>query len=131
MSDKKEFTMVEEFTMWLKAGKGGQYLSGKTPDGTTLIGFINGKKKNPKEPDMRIYKRDKDGKAEKEEFTSLWVNESKNGKKYLTGKLGDKRIVGFIYEGVKPDGKKPYFSVYESDSTPKPQEQVKAEDIPF
>ena len=79
---KKEFTMEQLFTMWLKKGKTGtQYLSGVDAAGNRLVGFFNGKKQNPKEPDVRIYHVDEEGKAEKDEFTSLWVNISKNDKK--------------------------------------------------
>lgn len=135
--EKKEFNMKEVFTMWLKKNdKGNQYLSGKTPDGLRLVGFFNGKKKNPKEPDVRIYEVDADGKRKEEELTSLWVNISKNDKKYLSGKVGEMRVVGFINSKAEPNGKRPYFSCYESDSTPKAQEVAKPEpqeeiDLPF
>lgn len=135
--EKKEFNMKEVFTMWLKKNeKGTQYLSGKTPDGLRLVGFFNGKKKNPKEPDVRIYEVDKDGKLSEKELTSLWVNVSKKDKKYLSGKVGDMRVVGFINTKAEANGKRPYFSVYESDSTPKPQEEkwvepVEEIDLPF
>ena len=134
---EKKFEMKEKFAMWLKKNeKGTQFLSGRTPDGLRLIGFFNGKKKNPKEPDVRIYEVDKDGKRKDEELCSLWVNVSKNDKKYLSGKIGDMRIVGFINEKAEPNGKIPYFFVYESESTPKPQEEKFVEpaeeiDLPF
>lgn len=127
---EKKFEMKEVFTMWLKKNdKGTQYLSGKTPDGLRLVGFFNGKKKNPKEPDVRIYEIDKDGNMKKEELTSLWVNVSKNDKKYLSGKVGDMKIVGFINSKGEENGKYPYFSVYESESTPKPKEEA-CPDVP-
>lgn len=122
---EKKFEMKEVLTMWLKKNdKGTHYLSGKTPDGLRLVGFFNGKKKNPKEPDVRIYEVDKDGNMKKEELTSLWVNISKNDKKYLSGKIGDMKVVGFIRKDAEPNGKKPYFSVYESESTPAPKEEA-------
>ena len=115
---KKEFKMEQVFAMWKQKSKSGQeYFTGKAFGKKKLVGFYNGKKKNPKEPDIRIYGVDKEGKADKEEFISLWVNVSKNGKKYLTGKLNDKKVVGFINE--KGNEKAPYFSCYYSESAPK------------
>ncbi len=134
---KKEFTMKEVFTMWLKSTKDGKntYLSGQTPAKERLVGFINSYKKNPKEPDIRIYKVDAEGKAEKEEYTSLWVNVSKNGKKYISGKIGDIRVVGFISAKGGVDTKIPYFSIYESEEKAAEEtlEQVEIEtaDVPF
>lgn len=116
---KKEFKMEQAFALWKNTSKSGsEYFTGS--DGKTkLVAFYNGKKKNPKEPDLRVYAQDKDGKAEKDELVSLWVNVSKNGKKYLSGKLGEKRLVGFINENAKE--KQPYVSVYFSDEQEKPQ----------
>lgn len=125
--EKKEFNLKEVFTMWLKKNdKGNQYLSGKTPDGLRLVGFFNGKKKNPKEPDVRIYELNAEGKMSEKELISLWVNVSKNNKKYLSGKIGECRVVGFINSAAEPNGKRPYFSVYES----KPQEQEQKSEQP-
>ena len=112
-AQKQEFTMEQAFAMWRKTSKAGKpYFTGKTKD-AYLVGFYNGKKQNPKEPDIRIYEQDKDGNTSKEEYVSLWCNVSKNGKKYLSGKIGEKRVVGFINE--KADGNRPYFSVYYSE----------------
>ena len=131
--EKKEFKMTQVFAMWLKESKDGlKYLSGKTEDGQFLTGFFNGKKQNPKEPDVRIYFSGEQGEKLKE-YTSLWVNVSKNDKKYLSGKVGEMRVVGFINDKVEAGGKRPYFSVYESDSTPeaKQEEVVLPSDLPF
>lgn len=131
-TNTREFTKNPIFTAWLNVSqKGGQYISGRTPEGEKLTGFINGKKKNPKEPDMRFYKPTAEGLGD--EVFSLWVNVSKNGKKYLTGKINGNRVVGFINTKATPGGKIPYFNVYESDSEPKaaepaPQEEM---DLPF
>ncbi len=115
-ASKKEFNLTPVFTMWIYKGKnGGQYLSGKTEDGRKLKGFFNGKKKNPKEPDIRIYKQLDKGVLEKEEFISLWVKDSKAGKKFVSGKLGEKWVVGFFNSKAHVDGIYPYFSVYFSD----------------
>ena len=103
---KKEMKMEQVFALWKQTSKGGnEYFTGS--DGKTkLVAFYNGKKKNPKEPDLRVYAVDKDGKAEEKELVSLWCNVSKSGKKFLTGKLEDKRLVGFINE--KANGENVY-----------------------
>lgn len=113
---KKEFKMKEVFTLWLnKNNKGTQYLTGKTPDGLRLVGFFNGKKKNPKEPDVRIYQTDDKGNIVNDVEVALWVNISKNDKKYLSGKIEDMRVVGFINSKSEPNSKIPYITVYESE----------------
>lgn len=133
---KKEFNMEQAFAMWKQKSKSGtDYFTGTAFDKKKLVGFYNGKKKNPKEPDIRIYGIDGEGKAESEEFVSLWVNVSKSGKKYLSGKLDKKKIVGFINDKSK-NAKAPYFSCYYSESTPKKQEEeaftdASSEEVPF
>lgn len=114
---KKEFNLTPVLTMWIYKGKNGvKYLSGKTEDNAKLKGFFNGKKKNPKEPDIRIYKQLDKGVLEKDEFISLWVKVSKGGKKYLSGKLGDKWVTGFFNSKAEIGGIIPYFTIYFSDS---------------
>ena len=114
---KKEFTMEQAFALWKNKGKDGKvYFTGGD-----LIAFYNTMKKNPKEPDLRIYKKAPKGEKLGEELTSLWCNVSKAGKKYLTGKYNDKKVVCFINE--KANEKQPYISAYYSDSKP-PVEQT-------
>ena len=137
---KKQFEMEQAFAMWKKKSESGStYFTGSSATGERLIGFYNGKKKNPKEPDVRIYYYVKGGKLE-QEFCSMWVNLSKNEKKYLSGKMSNnKKVVGFINE--KATEKQPYFSVYFSEGEPKAkevveqqefnEEAVKIEDLPF
>lgn len=121
----KEFNLTPVLTMWCKKGnKGVKYLSGKTEDGVYLKGFFNGKKKNPKEPDIRIY-TDVKGELSKDEFISLWVNVSKGGKNYISGKLGDEWVTGFFNSKAEVNSKKPYFTVYFSHSDDK-NENVEA-----
>lgn len=111
----KNFEKTQLFTMWLKSTKDKKntFLSGQMANKERLVGFINGMKKNPNEPDMRIYKVDAEGKAEKESFASLWVNLSKADKKYISGVCGDVKLVGFFGKGGVDD-KIPYFTIYES-----------------
>lgn len=118
---KKEFTLEQVFAMWKKTSKNGNtYFSGKL-GGEWLTGFYNTNKKNPKEPDIRIYKQE----DMEHEFVSLWCNATKNGKKILSGKLGDKKLVGFI--NAKASEKQPYSSVYYSDDAPKKAGTVKTD----
>lgn len=132
--NKKEFTMKQVFAMWQKKSKTGSiFFTGKNEAGERLVGFYNGKKQNPKEPDVRIYKVDEEGKAVKDAYCSLWANTSKKEKQYLTGKIENVRVVGFINSGAKVDDKRPYFSVYESEAMPQPMEEKKVEpaEAPF
>jgi uncharacterized protein (DUF736 family) len=134
---KKEFTMEQVVALWKKESKNGNpYFSGVAyPDEVYVTGFFNTNKKNPKEPDLRIYLNTKDG-IEKEEWLSLWCNVSANGKKYLTGKLGKKRVVGFINE--KDNSKAPYVRVYFSEdrqqkieTAEEPKEVKETQKAPF
>ena len=112
----KKATLEQVFALWRRTSKAGKsYFTGKVTigeNGKQLRAFFNTDKKNPKEPDLLIYEYT-DNKISKEEFCSMWCNATNNGKKYLTGKLGEKRIVGFIYNG--DNEKAPYLSVYYSD----------------
>lgn len=125
---KQEFNMKQAFALWIQKSKAGtQYLSGKSDDGQRLVGFFNGKKQNPKEPDIRIYTVNEDGKTSEEAYTSLWANVSKNEKTYFSGKLGETRLVGFVNKKAKIGGKVPYISVYESDAAIKQKEEKKTD----
>lgn len=136
--EKKEFKLEQVFAMWKNQSKAGKtFFSGKHGD-VKLMGFYNTTKKNPKEPDIRVYELNQDGDLTDDVFISLWCNVTANGKKYLSGKLGDKRVVGFI--NTNATEKQPYFSVYYSDDTKKPEkkengsdfvEAPKEEDLPF
>lgn len=114
-TEKKKLQGV--FALWKRKSKDGKktYFTGQTEDKKNqLTAFYNLDKKNLKEPDMRIYIRDDEGNLSKEPYASLWVNATKNGKKkYLTGKLEGKRVVGFIREDATE--KQPYISVYFSE----------------
>lgn len=136
---KKEFTLKEVFPMWKRAGKEGKqpYFTGKY-NGADLRGFYNTKKANPKEPDIRIYKLDGNKKLEKDPILSLWANVTQN-KRYLSGKLGDQRVVGFINLTANEENKRPYFTIYFSDDQgvkkedpkPKYEEVDPMDELPF
>ena len=110
--EKKE--LKECLVLWLGESKNNtKYLTGFVSEdpNVKVVGFFNGNKKNPNEPDIRIYVK-ADEKIETE-IASLWVTEGKNKKdyRYLTGKDDDKnRLVGFY--GNEKDTKKPYIKVY-------------------
>lgn len=112
--------------LWKRKSKDGKkvYFSGCTEDRKTqLTGFYNTEKKNMKEPDLRIFTRDEEGKLSPEPFVSLWCNSTKKGKKILSGKIDGKRVVGFINE--KGSEKAPYISVYWSDESEAPKTEEK------
>lgn len=124
---KKEFNLEQAITLWIYKGKkGGKYLSGKAQyDGFKVKGFFNKEKKNPKEPDIRIYISADNGDLSKEEYCSLWCNVSEaSGKKYLSGKLGEDCVVGFFNDKAEIGGTIPYINVYFSED--EQDEQVKA-----
>ena len=123
---KQEFKMEQAFAMWKKKLKSGKfYFTGKDHEGKYLVGFFNTMKKNPKEPDVRIYLQAKEG-EEMQDYCSMWAHVSKNDKSYLSGKLDGKKVVGFINKDA--DEKHPYFSVYFSDSAPQPQAEAKPQE---
>lgn len=108
--------LEEAFVLWRNEAKsGGSYLRGYTPEkvlgGVGLVGYFNSKKRNPKEPDIRVYTLDSEGKQDKE-VCSLWENVSKAGNQYLTGTTDDKeKIIGF-YENYDKESNRPYIKAY-------------------
>lgn len=130
----KEFKLNQVLALWKKTSKSGNtFFTGKAGD-DNVVGFYNGKKKNPKEPDLRVYKVDSEGKAEKEEMISLWAKVSKKGTKYLSGKLGDKFITGFIR--TSDNERAPYITVYfseelNSDSEGAENQETTDDGVPF
>ena len=107
--------LEEAFVLWRNEAKSGaSYLKGHTPEkvlgGIGLVAYFNSKKRNPKEPDIRVYSLDSEGKQDKE-VCSLWENVSKNGNRYLTGTTDDKeKIIGF-YNDTK-ESNRPYIRSY-------------------
>ena len=75
--EKKEFDLKEAFVLWKNVAKSGkEYLSGfvNNEEKTKLKGFFNTDKKNPKEPDIRVYTEVNDKLVE---VASLWTNVDK------------------------------------------------------
>lgn len=105
---EKSKKLEQAFALWKhKAKSGSAYFTGGTRE-NPIIAYYNTKKKNPKEPDLRVYKLIENEIGD--EICSLWVNSNDNGKQWLTGKFNDKKVVGFIYKG--DNEKRPYISVY-------------------
>lgn len=122
--------------LWKKTSENGKkYLANN--DG--LIGYYNTNKKNPKEPDLRVFV--KLG-SENLELASLWCNVSeKTGNKYLSGKLIDgTKLIGF-FNKVEEGSKKPNVLIYLNESEgsevvePKPTTtegtKIQDDDLPF
>ena len=108
----------EIIALWRKTSKAGKtYFSGKDNTGVELTGFYNINKDNDKAPVLKVYERDDIN----NEVLAMWLNTSKSGIKYLTGKYNGVRVVGFIND--KP--KAPYIKIYESENRAKPTDKPK------
>lgn len=113
-NDKERTELVESFVLWIHKSKSGiEYLTGNLSEklgSTKLVGYFNTNKKNPKEPDIRVYTLDPEGNQDKE-IASLWNQISKNDNQYLTGTSDEKeRLVGFYNNDDKHNT--PYIRVY-------------------
>lgn len=106
--------LTEAFALWLHKSKAdNEYLSGLTTaenGDARLVGYFNTNKKNPKEPDIRVYSLNDEGNQDLE-IADLWENVSKQDTRYLSGTTNDKeKLVGFY--GDKKEEKRPYIRVY-------------------
>ena len=125
--ETKEYKMKQVFALWKSESKAGTtYFEGKY-EGDAIRGFYNTQKKNPNEPDLRVYALDGEGKLCKEELLSLWCNATESGKKYLSGKFGGKRVVGFINTKATAENKQPYISIYWSED--RVEQETKKEEV--
>ena len=128
-TEVKTFNLERVCTLWINSSKDkkSKYLSGRTAEGVKITGFFNSKdRQNPKEPDIRLsYKKylDDGKKGSEAEYCALWCNATKNGKKYLSGKVDGKRVVGFINSKAEVDGVKPYINLYYSDDQAEPKKE--------
>lgn len=107
--------LKESFVLWKNiSSKNNEYLSGIATDDPSntfkLIGYFNTNKKNPKEPDIRIYSLNDEGKQDSE-VASLWESVSKNNNRYLTGTTNEKEHLIAFY-GNTEDEKRPYIKAY-------------------
>ena len=56
MARRNNKQIEELLSLWEQESKDGmEYLSGVTKDGKRVVAFYNDKKKNKKEPDIRVY----------------------------------------------------------------------------
>ena len=109
---KEKFDLQECFTLWLNTSKeGNKYLSGYDFNKNRIIGFYNNKV-NDKQPSIRIFGVDEEGKTTKEEIITLWDTTFKtSGKDGLSGYTNEKeRIIAFY--GDENDTKHPYIRGY-------------------
>lgn len=112
-----EFSLKESFVLWKEKSKSGSdYLKGNILENSIrIVGFYNTNKKNPKEPDIRIYSVNDEEKVDKE-VCDLWETVSKNEKRYLTGSTDDKeRIIAFYNDKQNEEGTRPYIRAYYKD----------------
>lgn len=121
---KQEVQLKEAFVLWKKTAKSGKdYLNGffVNEDGNKeyLTGFFNTNKKNPKEPDIRVYTSVAEG-EESVEVASLWEYISKNEKRYLSGMTNEKEKLVAFYGKTE---KAPYIRAYFREET--------TDDLPF
>ena len=104
------------FALWKQKSKDGKttYFTGKANTGISLRAFYNTKKKNPNEPDLRIYTY-VDGETSKENVGAMWCNASKkdNTKKYLSGTFDGVKVIAFF--NSTDNEKAPYITAYVSE----------------
>lgn len=111
---KGEFDLKESFVLWKEKAKSGtDYLKGNILENSCrLVGYFNTNKKNPKEPDIRVYSVNDEGKQDKE-VCDLWETVSKNEKRYLTGITDDKeKIIAFYTGEQNKENTRPYIRAY-------------------
>ena len=109
----KKSDLEEAFALWENKKGNTTYYTGKTSgeDPVRIVAFINDAKKNPKEPDIRVYEQVDKG-QKKPDLASLWAGKSKAGKEYFSGTTNDnEKLVAFINDDTQ-DGKYPAIRVY-------------------
>lgn len=109
---KEKFDLQECFVLWLNTSKeGNKYLSGYDFNKNRIIGFYN-KKLNDKQPTIRIYGVDEEGKTTSEEIITLWDTTFKtSGKSGLSGYTNEKEGIIAFY-GDENDNNHPYIRGY-------------------
>ena len=108
---KEKFDLNECFTLWSNTSKeGNKYLTGYDFNKNRIIAFYN-KKSNDKQPSIRIYGVDDEGKMSNEIIT-LWDTTFKtSGKSGLSGYTNEKENIIAFY-GDDETGKKPFIKGY-------------------
>lgn len=110
--EKKKFDLEEAFVLWLKKSKAGtEYVTGHDLNDNRMIGFFNTNKTNDKQPDLELFEVDKEGKKG-EKVVSLWTQESKDKKEYLSGTSNENEKIIAFYGEIKENDKRPYIKGY-------------------
>lgn len=102
---------VEAFPLWAKKSQrtGTDYLTG--PKG--IVAFYNTKKESVKEADITVYQRLDDGES-RVILGNLYIEVGKTGKKYLSGTVSGKAVIGF-YGKADRNPKAPLITVFYKD----------------
>lgn len=102
---KEKFDLNECFTLWLNTSKeGNKYLTGYDFNKNRIIGF--------KQPSIRIFGVDEEGKTTSEEIITLWDTTFKtSGKSGLSGYTNEKEGIIAFY-GDENYTKRPYIKGY-------------------
>ena len=108
--ERKEFNLEQAFALWERTSKKGN----KFMSGDRVIAYYNHHKQKPTQCDIEVHIVDADGFIQKDIYCQLWVNISKESKKYLSGYIGNKKVVGFYITEPKKE-KSPSIVVYYSD----------------
>ena len=109
---KEKFDLNECFTLWSNTSKeGNKYLTGYDFNKNRIIAFYNKNKTNDKQPSIRIYGVDEEGKMT-DEIITLWDTTFKtSGKSGLSGYTNEKENIIAFYSDNEDD-KKPYIKGY-------------------
>lgn len=102
--------LKECFVLWKQKSKNGlDYLTGYVNESKVkLVAYFNSKKKNPNEPDLRVYLSDDN----KTEIASLWDNVSEEkGTRYMTGKTNEEEKIVAFYDNEEKENR-PYLKCY-------------------
>ena len=121
----KNTKLIPVFALWARKDKNGNdYFTGKVEgEETKLVAFYNKKRTGMKDPDINVFYRYGEDILP---YCKLLANASKAGKKYLTGKMDDTKVVGFFNEAHTV--KQPYISIY----TEQENKQIDGqEELPF
>lgn len=113
-ANKKD--LRECIVLWEKNKNGLKFYSGKTVGDfvKNVVAFITKDKKEKKQPDLNIY-LSAENKDESICIVTLWLHESKNGKKYYSGYDNDKeKLIAFFNHNTQ-NGKYPSIRVYYKD----------------
>lgn len=114
VKEKEKFNLDEAFVLWKsESKKGSSYLTGHDLNKNRLVGYFetNFTKKSEKQPDIRVYDLDENGKN-KNEVCVLWLSTSKSGTMYYSGMTNEnEKIIAFKTEDEN-DTNRPFLKAY-------------------